>query len=279
MKTVLTPFQKDGSCLLTSHDTQGSVNEGGGNGDTIGEDRCGDLDKYKDGRCDVENKHGGEGKHDPCPSSGGNGNEGRSPQSTSTEQEVLISLERDPELPSLPVSMHEHGSQPVTAADDTEVGEGLFPKKRRYKHQTVHKEAADKADERPHGCSYCGKAFRQKSHLTDHIRTHTGERPFSCTVCGWRFAQSTNLRQHRRVHTGERRAYNRSKQEIPASSKEGSEASPPPKGYRQGDMDELNPQRGSKKGNMDKMCLKRRKKQKVKKMSDVNGEESLKTQF
>lgn len=133
----------------------------------------------------------------------------------------MTSFEGDPGHSPLQDGMHEHRSQTVNTAVDTEFGEEFFSKKHLCKQQTIHKEG----DERPHVCSYCGKAFRQRSHLTDHIRIHTGERPFSCTVCGRSFAQNTNLRQHRRVHTGERRVSNRSKQGVQASG-----ASPPPQG-------------------------------------------------
>ncbi|XP_060808208.1 zinc finger protein 79 [Amyelois transitella] len=47
-----------------------------------------------------------------------------------------------------------------------------------------------------HICDTCGKAFRGKSVLENHARTHTGEKPFACGVCARRFAQRTALRTH-----------------------------------------------------------------------------------
>jgi len=50
-------------------------------------------------------------------------------------------------------------------------------------------------------CQYCGKRFRRRDHLRQHIRTHTGEKPFQCNICGRRFSQSQQVRIHMRVHS------------------------------------------------------------------------------
>uniref|UniRef100_A0A3P8TIA9 C2H2-type domain-containing protein n=1 Tax=Amphiprion percula TaxID=161767 RepID=A0A3P8TIA9_AMPPE len=53
-------------------------------------------------------------------------------------------------------------------------------------------------------CEMCGKAFKYKSELIRHHRTHTGEKPYSCGTCGKSFSQRCTFSAHMRCHTGEK---------------------------------------------------------------------------
>ncbi|XP_031635554.1 zinc finger protein 37-like [Contarinia nasturtii] len=49
-------------------------------------------------------------------------------------------------------------------------------------------------------CHFCDYVSSYKSHLTRHIRTHTGEKPFEYEICTKAFAQKSQLNQHKKIH-------------------------------------------------------------------------------
>ncbi|XP_048044286.1 zinc finger protein 135-like isoform X5 [Megalobrama amblycephala] len=91
------------------------------------------------------------------------------------------------------ISTHED----CTAGSDLSPDVGFFPNNLSYNQMTV-------TQKKKLNCVFCGRTFEYLSHMTKHMRTHSGEKPFVCTVCGRRFAQKTYLTTHERTHSGER---------------------------------------------------------------------------
>ncbi|KAL1442992.1 hypothetical protein MTO96_030488 [Rhipicephalus appendiculatus] len=49
-------------------------------------------------------------------------------------------------------------------------------------------------------CDLCPYTTGHKTHMRDHMRTHSGEKPFKCTKCPAAFTQAANCRRHLRSH-------------------------------------------------------------------------------
>ncbi|XP_047456798.1 zinc finger E-box-binding homeobox 2a isoform X3 [Mugil cephalus] len=71
------------------------------------------------------------------------------------------------------------------------------------RHMTTHKAATDQppalsegAGNRKFKCSECGKAFKYKHHLKEHLRIHSGEKPYECSNCKKRFSHSGSYSSH-----------------------------------------------------------------------------------
>lgn len=51
-----------------------------------------------------------------------------------------------------------------------------------------------------HTCPLCPYFTFRRSHLQEHLLTHSGERPFACSVCEKTFRTKSQMRRHETIH-------------------------------------------------------------------------------
>ncbi|XP_054276730.1 zinc finger protein 710-like [Macrosteles quadrilineatus] len=54
---------------------------------------------------------------------------------------------------------------------------------------------------KPAICEICGKEFKAREILKNHMMTHSDEKPYVCSLCGAAFKSKTVLKTHSRVHS------------------------------------------------------------------------------
>ena len=68
--------------------------------------------------------------------------------------------------------------------------------------ESLHSLNTDGRPDMKHKCSVCLNSFKRKSHLVQHMQTHTDLREFVCHHCERTYKRKGELLRHMKVHTG-----------------------------------------------------------------------------
>ncbi|EAW67761.1 PR/SET domain 10 [Homo sapiens] len=117
-------------------------------------------------------------------------------------QETQSSLEHEPETHTLHLQpQHEESvvpTQSTLTADDMRRAKRI--RNAALQHLFIRKSF------RPFKCLQCGKAFREKDKLDQHLRFHgrEGNCPLTCDLCNKGFISSTSLESHMKLHSDQK---------------------------------------------------------------------------
>ncbi|XP_037697885.1 PR domain zinc finger protein 10 isoform X2 [Choloepus didactylus] len=117
-------------------------------------------------------------------------------------QETQASLEHEPETHTLQLQpQHEESVVPTQSsltADDMRRAKRI--RNAALQHLFIRKSF------RPFKCLQCGKAFREKDKLDQHLRFHgrEGNCPLTCDLCNKGFISSTSLESHMKLHSDQK---------------------------------------------------------------------------
>ncbi|XP_029428848.1 PR domain zinc finger protein 10 isoform X2 [Rhinatrema bivittatum] len=106
--------------------------------------------------------------------------------------EMHLPLEQQTEGP--PVLHHQRGESPVLMTDDIRRAKRV--RNAALQHLFIRKSF------RPFKCLQCGKAFREKDKLDEHLRIHgqDGNCPLTCEICNKGFISTSSLENHMKFH-------------------------------------------------------------------------------
>ncbi|XP_017835345.1 gastrula zinc finger protein XlCGF8.2DB-like [Drosophila busckii] len=68
------------------------------------------------------------------------------------------------------------------------------------RHQMREHMRQEHEEKRPFQCGKCPRNYARKTHLKDHMRSHSVQRDFACGICERKFKRSQELTRHKRLH-------------------------------------------------------------------------------